>query len=197
MRGQEPVGLESPATAVGSALVLRPWCREDVGALVEAYRDPTLRRWTSEPVDSEAEGLHWVQARQQGRLAGDSFAFAVHEMHPEQASRKLAGHVVLKRVTPDGPSAEVGYWTAAHARGRGVASRALEALTTWAFDAFRAEGLARIELLHQVDNLASCGVARKSHYEYAATLPAAPPLYPLDGHLHVRLDPRAPGPAPF
>jgi RimJ/RimL family protein N-acetyltransferase len=67
-----------------------------------------------------------------------------------------------------------------------VAPRALRALTDWAFDTFGDGGLARLELLHQVDNTASCRVARKCGYEFAGTLPAAPPAFPLDGHLHIR-----------
>lgn len=70
-----------------------------------------------------------------------------------------------------------------------MAPRALEALTGWAFDTFdtfEADGLERLELLHQVDNLASCRVAQKSRYDFDATLPAAPPSFPRDGHLHIR-----------
>lgn len=74
-------------------------------------------------------------------------------------------------------------------RDRGVAPRALRALTDWAFSAFAAfagDGLTRLELLHQVDNAASCRVAQKSRYALASLLPAAPPAFPLEGHLHVR-----------
>lgn len=97
----------------------------------------------------------------------------------------MAANVVLKRTGLHPESAEVGYWTAAHARGRGVAPRALEALTIWAFDAFAVEGLERLELLHQVDNRASCRVAEKARYQFLQVFPAQPP-FPRDGHLHVR-----------
>ena len=59
-------------------------------------------------------------------------------------------------------------------------------LQYWALDAFRADGLECLELLHQVDNLASCRVAEKSGYQLDSVLPPAPPSYPLDGHLHIR-----------
>ncbi|MFF9787600.1 hypothetical protein [Streptomyces nigrescens] len=41
------VMLHAAATPTAPALVLRPWCLEDVDAVVEAYRDPTLGRWSS------------------------------------------------------------------------------------------------------------------------------------------------------
>jgi RimJ/RimL family protein N-acetyltransferase len=62
----------------------------------------------------------------------------------------LVGDVALKEVASGKPAVEVGYRTAAHARGREVDSRALEALTSWAFDTFEADGLERLELLHNV-----------------------------------------------
>ncbi|MBB5934924.1 RimJ/RimL family protein N-acetyltransferase [Streptomyces zagrosensis] len=94
--------------------------------------------------------------------------------------------VILKAAAPGKPSAEVGYWTAAQARGRGVAPRALHTLTAWSFDAFQATGLERLELLHRMDNLASCRVAEKNGYQFDKILPSAPPSYPLDGHLPIR-----------
>lgn len=181
-----PVVLQVAATPASPALVLRPWRMEDVAALVELSRDPALRQWASSVVDNDTDGARWVQAQQQGWAAGDRFGFAVLEARPGSVREQLVGNVVLKEVTSGKPAAEVGYWTAAHARGRGVASRALEALTSWAFDTFEADGLERLELLHQVDNLASCRVAQKSRYDFDSILPAAPPSFPRDGHLHIR-----------
>lgn len=178
--------LSADATPSGPALVLRPWGPPDAADLVELYRDDALRRWTSSAVDDEAGAARWVQDQQQGWETGDRFGFAIVESQAGTGEGQLTGHVVLKNVTPGVPSAEVGYWTAAHARGRGVAPRALQVLTDWAFAAFPGDGLTRLELLHQVDNTASCRVAQKSGYELTTLLPAAPPVYPLAGHLHVR-----------
>ncbi|NYV73370.1 GNAT family N-acetyltransferase [Streptomyces sp. UH6] len=159
---------------------------EDVTALVEVSRDRALHQWASSVVGNDADGRRWVQAQQQGWAVGERFGFAVLEAQPGSVREQLVGNVVLKEVTSGKPAAEVGYWTAAHARGRGVAPRALEALTNWAFDTFKADGLERLELLHQVDNLPSCRVAQKTRYDFDTLLPAAPPAFSRDGHLHVR-----------
>ncbi|MGW0467746.1 GNAT family N-acetyltransferase [Streptomyces sp. NPDC003027] len=70
---------------------------------------------------NDAEAARWVQAQQRGWAAGNRFGFAALEAQPDSAPEQLVGNVVLKEVAPGRPAAEVGYWTAAHARGRGVA----------------------------------------------------------------------------
>ncbi|MFD7961866.1 GNAT family N-acetyltransferase [Streptomyces zaomyceticus] len=178
--------LTAPATPTAPALLVRPWHVDDVAELVEVYRDPDLRRRVRVPMEHEADGLAWVEAQQKGWATGARFCLAVVEDSFGSEPQRLAGSVVLKEVASGKPGAEVGYWTAAASRGRGVAPRALEALTGWAFDAFEADGLERIELLHQVDNPASCRVAEKCGYAFDRLLPAMPPEFPLDGHLHAR-----------
>ncbi|MFE3118841.1 GNAT family N-acetyltransferase [Streptomyces niveus] len=164
-----------PTPAGHPALDLRPWDDSDVRPLIDVYRDPVLRRWTRLPVTGVEDALRWLEVQRDGWRSGERFSFAVLE------EGRLVGNVALKRDAAH--RAEVGYWTAAGARGRGIAPRALEALTGWAFGAL--PGVTRLELLHQVDNAASCRVAEKTGYAYRRTLPARPP-FPLDGHEHVR-----------
>ncbi|TDC29783.1 GNAT family N-acetyltransferase [Micromonospora sp. KC213] len=178
--------LRVPATASAPALVLRPWRVDDVEALVAAHRDPMLRAHTRHPLRDVAQARRWVARAEQGWAAGCRFSFAVCEV--AGATERLVAHVLLKEVVPGRPDAEVGYWTAADARGRGVAPRALEAVSAWAFTRFAAAGLTRLELLHQIDNEASCRVAEKTGYDLVEVLPARPP-WPRDGHRHVRLRP--------
>jgi RimJ/RimL family protein N-acetyltransferase len=55
----------------------------------------------------------------------------------------------------------VGYWLAAGARGRGLTSAALQALSRWAFEEL---GLGRVELVTDPDNIASQRVAEKAGF---------------------------------
>ncbi|WP_327367717.1 GNAT family N-acetyltransferase [Streptomyces sp. NBC_01217] len=171
------------ASPEAGPLLLRPWLTDDIPALIETYRDPAMHAALRMPVADEADAQRWLRVQREGRETGIRFSFAVVD---RDHADELVGNVVLKYPAPGSGSAEVGYWTAARARGRGIAPRALGALTDWAFEAFAGDGLVRLDLLHQVDNKASCRVAEKSGYDFAQVLPAQPP-WPLDGHLHVRL----------
>ncbi|MFB8143523.1 GNAT family N-acetyltransferase [Streptomyces parvus] len=182
----DPYG-ESTVTGP-DGLRLRPWREEDLPALLRAYEDPAMRRWLDTQVSGPDGAADWLEAQRTGWATGTRFAFAVTE--GGRAGEPL-GNIVLKRPDPVSDLAEVGYWTTASARGRGVAPRALAALTDWAFTAFAEQGLTRLELLHQIDNAASCRVAEKCGYPLARVIPALPPDYPLDGHVHVREAPAA------
>ncbi|MEU8269439.1 GNAT family N-acetyltransferase [Sphaerisporangium sp. NPDC049002] len=173
----------------GPALLMRPWAERDIPELIEVYRDPVMRRWTRFHVTDEQDARRWLEIQRVGWSGGGRLSFAVlEEAEPGSGVLRLVANVALKGLTPGGAGAEVGYWTAAAARGRGVAGRALERMTTWAFEAFGGGGLRCLRLLHQVDNLASCRVAGKCGYVLAGVLPARPP-FPLEGHVHARYAP--------
>jgi RimJ/RimL family protein N-acetyltransferase len=85
-------------------------------------------------------------------------------------------------------TAEIGYWTAVAARGRGIAPAAVRAVTDWVFDALAGASLRQIMLVHDVGNPASCRVAEKAGYPFRELSPANPPHWLTDGHIHMRLD---------
>ncbi|MFH9668443.1 GNAT family N-acetyltransferase [Streptomyces globisporus] len=182
----DPYG-ESTVTGPGG-LRLRRWREEDLPAVLRAYEDPAMRRWLASQVSGADGAADWLEVQRTGWAAGTRFAFAVTGSGREDG---LLGNVVMKQLDLVNGRAEMGYWTTAPARGRGVASRALAALTDWAFTTFAEQGLTRLELLHQVDNVASCRVAERCGYPLARVIPALPPDYPLDGHVHVREAPAA------
>jgi len=115
----DTVVLHADATPSAAALALRPWCAKDVAALVEVFRDPVLRQWTSSVVENEADAARWVRGQERGWSAGERFGFAVLETRSGPADGQLVGHVVLKEAVAGRPSAEVGYWTAAMPAGVG------------------------------------------------------------------------------
>ncbi|MFF5333920.1 GNAT family N-acetyltransferase [Streptomyces sp. NPDC013181] len=164
------------------SLVLRPWEPADADALLDAYRDPAVQAGSRAPVaDEEAAGI-WLRAQEEGRAAGLRHSFAVLDRTLGDAP---VGNVALFFPEPGAPVGEVGYWTVAAARGRGIAPRALEALTGWAFGTFAGTGLVRLELLHREDNAASCRVAEKAGYALTEVLPPSA-LWPRAGHRHTR-----------
>lgn len=97
-------------------LLLRPWLASDIPALIEAYRDPAMRAMLRSQITDEAEAERWLRVRQEGWESGSYFSFAVVD---RDRGGEPVGNVALKYPAPGSGSAEVGYWTAAPARGRG------------------------------------------------------------------------------
>lgn len=172
-----------PPTATAPGLLLRPWTEQDIPAMVAAYRDPEMRRWLRYPITTAEQARQVIEAREADRRAGKSFSFAVAESDTDG----LLGAVTVRGLDGEATSGEVGYWVASTARGRGIATRALEAACEWAFGLPRTRPLERLELLHSVGNQASCRVAEKAGFTLSQVLPPLPPEFPEDGHLHIRL----------
>jgi RimJ/RimL family protein N-acetyltransferase len=199
-----------PAASRQPALILRPWRAADVPALAaEMCREyPTAGMWSrpdERPVGTaltggagrrtgaagERDAGRWLASQDRGWRDGDRLSFAVLEVD-DVGGCALAGNVGLKNREETGrigerETAEIGYWTAVAARGRGIAPAAVRAVTDWVFDAFAGAGLRQIMLVHDVDNPASCRVAAKAGYPFRELSPANPPYWFTDGHIHVRL----------
>jgi RimJ/RimL family protein N-acetyltransferase len=65
--------------------------------------------------------------------------------------------------------AEVGYWVARGVRRRGVATRSVRLTSSWAL---RSLGIARLELMTRVENVASQGVAERAGFTREGVLRA-------------------------
>lgn len=64
-------------------------------------------------------------------------------------------------------SADIGYWLAKDATGRGLMTRAVRAMTTLAFEAY---GIKRLTIRAEPENEASWGVAERAGYQYEGLL---------------------------
>ena len=147
----------------GHGLWLSAFTLADVPAMLTGDRDPeTSRRFGWAPADASADKVraHVASCEQRWR-EGDRVAWAVRE-----AGRPAAlGHVELN-LGPEG-RAKISYSTYPHARGRGLAARAVDLACAFAFEEL---GVARVELLAEADNLASRTVAAKAGFEIEGIL---------------------------
>ncbi len=74
---------------------------------------------------------------------------------------EVLASVAVQDIREDEGTGEIGYWVAAHARGRGIATRAVRLATGWALGEL---GLKTLEIMTHEDNAASQGVARAAGY---------------------------------
>src|SRR5215469_437466 len=178
-------------------LRVRPWSAADMPDLLAAMaREYPERGLWSHPdaviagtqvwsgLRDDREAALWLSGQERGWDRGDGLTFAV----VDASQNRAVGHVGLKNreggKIGGGDRGEISYWTAADARGRGIAPAAVRVVTDWAFDSF-GEDLPRIMLVHDLDNPASCRVAAKSGYAFHQLSPANPPLWFTDGHIHL------------
>ncbi|MFH8379100.1 GNAT family N-acetyltransferase [Streptomyces cyaneofuscatus] len=160
-------------------LTLRLWEPGDADALAALADDEELRRWTSHRVAGRQDAVRWIAKQEAGWESGKRLSFAI------LVTGQAVGHIVLKRSESE-TCGELGYWTGASARGLGVASRAVELLTAWAFDTRTAgAGLSRLELIHSAGNPASCRIAQKTGFALESVLPPRA-SHEAERHLHSR-----------
>ncbi|MGW1256863.1 GNAT family N-acetyltransferase [Streptomyces sp. NPDC002513] len=169
-------------TVAGDGLVLRPWAVADAPVVYQAFQDPAMHRWHLHAADSEDEVRGWIDGWVRSWEGERNAQWAV----VDAGTGRLLGRMALRNMELADGVAEVAYWTVPAARGRGVAPRAVTALTRWAFDVI---GFHRLELTHALGNEASCTVATKTGFALEGTKRSAL-LHPdgwHDMHLHARV----------
>jgi RimJ/RimL family protein N-acetyltransferase len=128
---------------------LRPFEDADVPVIAAACQDPEIPRWTAVPSPyTEADARAWLESNEE-----ESFAVV------DRVNGELLGSIGV-RFLDDGIG-EVGYWVKGEARGRGVATRALELVARWALVD---KGLRRFQLRADIENEPSQRVAEKAGF---------------------------------
>ena len=144
-------------TLTAGDLTLRPLSQSDADDVVSACQDSQTLRWLPLPrpyTRADAEWFIGTFAPTQ-RDSGGGVVFAI------ESAGRLAGAIDLKRANWVTKVAEVGYWVAPWARGRGVASGAARALSLWAI---RDHGFERVELFAATGNTGSQRAAEKAGF---------------------------------
>ncbi|MDQ0374972.1 GNAT family N-acetyltransferase [Cellulomonas humilata] len=140
-------------------LRLRPWHVDDAAVVVTAYEDSDIRRWHTRSMNLD-EATAWVTSWA-GRWHGETGAgWALVR------DGAVVGQISLRSLDHGDGRSDISYWVLPQARGRGTATAALTAVSTWAFETL---GLHRIEVDHSVDNPASCRVATRAGFRLEGT----------------------------
>ncbi|MEU1757762.1 GNAT family N-acetyltransferase [Micromonospora sp. NPDC005223] len=159
-----------PVEIIEDGLLLRPWRAEDADAVHRACQDPDIQRWTTVPrpylPEHATESVTTTSATAWAEGTGAQFAVC------DAGTGELLASIGLDSIDRALDSAEVGYWTAPWARGRGVAVRATRALARWAFDALK---LRRLIWQAEIGNHASRLVALRAGFRIDGELRLAHP----------------------
>jgi len=156
--------IEFPVEGISDGEIrLRLRTDADDPAIVDACRDPDIVRWTRVP-DSydDATAAEWAVESQRQREAG----IGLHLIVADAASDALLGSIGVHANQAEG-RADVGYWLAPQARGRGVMTRAVRLFSRWLFDNLPVE---RIEITIEPGNAASRRVAERAGYTFEGVL---------------------------
>ncbi|MBL7490912.1 GNAT family N-acetyltransferase [Frankia sp. AgB1.9] len=160
-----------PVEITAGSLHLRPWRPQDADDVFTACQDPDIQRWTMVPSPyTQADAVTFVErVAPIGWATGTAAQLAV----VDATTGGLLASISLQDmrdadgilgVAPGG-TAEVGYWCAAEARGRGVTTNAVRALCRWGFGALK---LTTIRWLALVGNEPSRTVAQRAGFTVAA-----------------------------
>jgi len=140
------------------AIRLREPGEADVPAITRACQDPLIQRFTFVPVPySEEDARTFVATAPRRREAGEALALVIAPRDGDE----LLGTVGVQRFDREHRTADIGYWVAPGARGRGAATRAVRLLAPWAL---RELQLARIQLDADIDNIPSQRVAERAGF---------------------------------
>jgi RimJ/RimL family protein N-acetyltransferase len=151
-----PLPLPDPPLSDGT-IALREKAEADIPALVAAVQDPLIPRYTRIPSPyGERQAREFLVEQRRRREEGTGLSLLVVDPDGDD----LLGSVGAL-VDRDSARAEIGYWVAREARGRGVASRAVVLLGGWLFEAL---GLARLQIHTETDNVASQRVAEHAGF---------------------------------
>jgi RimJ/RimL family protein N-acetyltransferase len=147
--------LPAPTLTDGEVTV-RGLRESDIPAIVVACQDPEIPRWTRVPWPyTREDAKRFLASAATEAAAGEALALAV-----TREDDRLIGTVGLMELDGGG-SGEIGYWTAAEARGRGMTTRAVILVRDWAHEAL---GLTTIEILSHRDNRPSQLVAERAGF---------------------------------
>ena len=146
--------IEPTEIAAGAYQLCIPNADLDAASILAACADPEISLFNVGPTD-EAAARTWCIERADWS-SGEHASWIIKD-----TGGALLGQVSLFEIDAVQRSAQIGYWVAAAARGRGVATAAVDAAARFGLSGLQ---LHRIELFHAVENVASCRTAERAGF---------------------------------
>jgi RimJ/RimL family protein N-acetyltransferase len=143
-----------------SLVMLRPWGEPgDVEAIAAACNDRAIAEFLDQIPSpyTEADARAYIEVTRQGWADGTISNFAITDAQTAEA----VGSIGVRWVEPEQGVAEVGYWIAPQARGRGLCTRAVRLVARWVIDD---RGMERLQLRADEQNAASRKVAENAGF---------------------------------
>lgn len=172
---QSPALLLEPVEIRADGYLLRPPSLREAEDVLAMAQDSEIRMWNGlTRVTDEDTARAWCR-----RWATWNGGTLAQWSVLDPAGTRLLGTISLSDIDTRNSSAEIGYRVAPWARGRGVGTAALRSVADWGFGTL---GLTRLQLMHGLENRASCRVAQKGGFVLEGTLRSS---YRYgDGELH-------------
>lgn len=143
-------------------MTLRPARESDIEEIYAACQDPLIPRFTTVPSPyTLTHAKFFIEEQEPARFASKSELLFVIT-HGYEGEENFCGLISFHSVSLGNHAAEIGYWIAAPARGKGIGSAAARMITEYGFQTM---GFKRIEALVDTDNEASKALLRSVGYE--------------------------------
>jgi RimJ/RimL family protein N-acetyltransferase len=154
--------MKAPDPPLGDdAVLLRPWRADDAGVIARCCNDKLVSHFIP------FLPLPYTLADAEAFIERTTSETEVNLAITDRATGAVLGAVGVDLKAFDEEIAEIGYWLAPEARGRGAATRALILLSRWTL---REVPIARLQLTADVANLPSQAVAERAGFVREAVM---------------------------
>ena len=160
--------IEIPTLTYG-LITLRPAKESDIPEIYEACQDPLIPRFTTVPANyAMADANYFIRDKAPSHFfEKKELLFVIAEGHAKD--EKFCGVISFHTIDHGNHVAELGYWIAAPARGKGIGTTAAKLITEYGFTTM---GFRRIEALVDVANEASKVLLKAAGYELEGVMRA-------------------------
>jgi ribosomal-protein-serine acetyltransferase len=143
---------------VNQEVYIRPFHENDGLAFVEAVNESIATvgvwmDWCHQGYTRE-EAESWFKVCKQNFAASQSYDFGIFALSTDQ----VLGGIAINQINKEHNFGNIGYWVRQSQQGKGVASRATQAIAAFGFQELK---LTRLEIIIAEENLASRRVAEK------------------------------------